>query len=98
MTTKHEKKGPELLIVDSMMLNGIETLAAQFRAKHDYGNYDFLTNIKTALTKYPAIAEQIAEQSKEARKISAQLLQWADNAEQLFPQNGINQSIVKDEK
>ncbi|MBE3140802.1 MAG: hypothetical protein IMZ61_02090 [Planctomycetes bacterium] len=96
--TRHDKKGPELLIVDKAMLDGLETLASQFKKLRDHDNADFLTKVKTALTKHPAIAELIAAQSSEARKLSQQLSQWADSAEQLFPQNAINQVVAEDEK
>jgi hypothetical protein len=95
---KHDKKGPELLIVDKAMLDGLETMASQFKARRDHDNADFLTHCKTALTKYPAIAEQISERAKEAREIAAQLSKWADNAEQLFPQNSVIEQVTADEK
>jgi hypothetical protein len=85
MITKHDKKGPELMVVDTAMLQGVENLCNIAKKNRDNDLYEYLSSVKTALSKYPAIAETINERAKEAREISKKLHEWADLAEQIFP-------------
>jgi hypothetical protein len=85
MTNKADKKGPELLIVDTAMLQGVENLCNIAKKNRDNDLYNFLTTVKTALSKYPAIAVDIKETVEEARKLSDLLRKYADLAEQIFP-------------
>lgn len=87
MTTKPiERCGLDLMIVDDTMLQGIETLARMYKAQHDEHNYNFLTQVKTALAKYPNLAKHVAEIAAMNRIIAKSLNDSSDFIEQLFPQ------------
>ena len=90
MTSKADKKGPELLIVNTAMLQGMENLCMIAKKNRDGDLYDFLTTIKTALSKYPAIAADIDSRVKEARILAVELNKFADLAEQMFPRESLN--------
>ena len=85
MTNKADKKGPELLIVDTAMLQGMDNLCGIAKKNRDNELYDYLTLVKTALSKYPAIAEVMRERIKQARELSKELKEFSDLAEQMFP-------------
>lgn len=85
MLSKHDKKGPELLHLDDTMLSGVNTLAEQFKTAGDNKNYEFLTLIKTVLSKYPSVVERNNALAAEARELAKALIEFADHTEQLFP-------------
>jgi hypothetical protein len=85
MTAKHEKNGLDLFIITPAMLQGLDTLAAQFKKAHDEHNYNFLTTIKTALSKYAVISTHVNEMASLERAVAAALKKSADFEEQLFP-------------
>jgi hypothetical protein len=95
MLTKHDKKGPELLIVDESMLIGCDNIANMFKAQHDEHNYDFMQSVKTALVKYPVIAKQNNEMAAMMRTTAKALIDSADFTEQILP---LLQRIEKQEE
>ena len=86
MSTRYDKKGPELFIVNTDMLAGVETLAKQFKKIHDETNYDFLMMVKTGLSKIIAITPKMIELSEMLKKTAKQKNDLADYIDQLFPE------------
>jgi hypothetical protein len=85
MLTKHDKKGPELFLVDEAMLQGCENIANMFKAQHDERNYDFMQSVKTALVKYPTIAKLSSEICTSMRATAKYMIETSEYAEQLLP-------------
>lgn len=86
MTSKHEKKGPELFLITEEMLNGLETLALQFKKIHDNDNYDFLILVKTGLSKIIAITPELNKLAEKLKSQGNENIKLAEYIEQLFPQ------------
>jgi hypothetical protein len=85
MTTKAEKKGPELLMLPDAILDGVETLANTAKANRDNMSYEFFTIVKNVLSKYPAMAGDMHTCAEYARMLAKKLNIFADLAEQIFP-------------
>lgn len=85
MTSKHDKKGPELLMVTPEMLLGLDNLSAQFKKAGDNATYDYLTQVKNALVKYPSLARHAQEMAAMQRNAAKALIESADFIEQLMP-------------
>jgi len=85
VTSKHDKKGPELLMVTTEMLQGLDNLSAQFKAGGDRATYDYLVQVKNALVKYPSLAKQAREMASLQRVAAKALTESADFIEQLMP-------------
>jgi hypothetical protein len=91
MITKYDKKGPELFLITEEMLTGLETLAAQFKKHHDNYNYNFLTLVKTGLTKIIAITPVLNDIAKQLKESGSADIKLAEYIEQLFPVTKENQ-------
>lgn len=87
MTNKQDKKGPELLIVDTAMLQGIDTIAKRFKAAHEEETYDFLQLIKTALAKYPSMVNDAKKIGLAAEYAMESIKKFRDLVEQIWPDN-----------
>lgn len=96
MTTKADKKGPELLMLPDSILVGIETLANTAKANRDNQSYEFFTIVKNVLAKYPAVSGDMHTCSEYARMLAIKLNIFADLAEQIFPLK--TNDLHKDEK
>jgi hypothetical protein len=86
MSTKHDKKGPELFNISESMLSGVETLAKQFKHAHDNHNYDFLMSIKTGLSKIVAAIPDMNILSVNLKLQAKNMTALAEWIEQLFPE------------
>ncbi len=83
---KLEKKGPELFFVNKEMLQGIETLAGIAKKQSDNETYEFLTMVKTGLSKIISITPMMNELAEKERSAGNEKLKLADFIEQLFPE------------
>ena len=83
---KHEKRGPELFLINAAMVTGLETLAGQFKKIHDHHNSDFLMAIKTGLSKTLAVTPEMNKMSVSLREQAKAMIALADWIEQLFPE------------
>jgi hypothetical protein len=85
MSKNYEKKGPELFRISEAHLVGIETLAKQAKQQRDEATYDFLMEIKTALSKSMSIVSTMHELADRLEQSSKDDMELAHLIRQLFP-------------
>jgi hypothetical protein len=82
MTNKIEKSGLSLFIITPAMLEGVETLAKQFKVQGDKHTSDFLMEVKTGLSKTVAIIDLMSSIAEQLRNN----VKTADLIDQIFVQ------------
>jgi hypothetical protein len=98
MTTKQDKKGPELFLINESMLQGLENLAQISKKQRDNETYEFLTMVKTGLAKIVSITPLMNELAARERTAGNEKIKLADFIEQLFPEVKCQEKSAKEEK